>query len=128
LIATIRPARRSSSVVAIGSPGQRLVARIDERERRPAGGAGVRLGVEAPGRRIGVFTQAEGALRERRHAGLGTVVGELAGQREARAALGAVDEGVAMAPVGRIEQLAQARVAGRAVGRYRGRDLAAPAL
>ena len=74
-----------------------------------------------------VLAQALRALRERGHAGLRAVVGQGAGQRVARAALRAVDEGVAVAPVGGVEQLGQAVVAGGGVGRDRVRHLARPA-
>jgi hypothetical protein len=100
---------------------------IDQRQRRSAHRAGVRLGVEAPVQRIGVFAQALRALGEWRHAGLCAVVGQGARQRVARPALRAVDEGIAVAPVGGIEQFGQAVVAGRRVGRDCRRDTAGAA-
>ena len=105
--------------------GDRIAGDRPARAHRPARSAGPHTG-QALGsawkrrsQRIGVLAQARRALRERRHAGLRAVVGQGAGQRVARAALGAVDEGVAVAAVGRVEQLGQAVVAGGGVGRDR---------
>ena len=58
------------------------------------------LGMEAPVGGVGVFACAFGAHREGRHGGGGTVVGQGSDDREARAAVGAINEGVAVAPVG----------------------------
>ena len=69
-----------------------------------------------------VLAPAVGAHRERRHRRVRPVVGDGAHDREARPALRAVRERVAVAAVGRVEQLAQAVVAGGHVGRHeRGR-------
>ena len=89
---------------------------VDERELWPAVRTSVGFGMEAPACRISVLGQAQRALRKRCHTGLGAIVGQGARQRESWAALCAVDEGVAVAPVGRVEQFGQAVVAGGGVG------------
>ena len=88
---------------------------------RTAFKAGVGLGVEAAVGRVDVFGRAGAAHGKVGHACCGPVVGQAADNREARAAVGAVDEGVAVAAVGRVEELADAIVAGGQVGRYEGR-------
>jgi hypothetical protein len=70
--------------------------------------AGHRLGVEAPIQRIFVFGAAVVTEREIRHGGVWTVVGNVLDDGEARSAIGAVDEGIEVAPVIRIEQFALA--------------------
>ena len=72
---------------------------------------------------IVVLRLAGGAHFEARHRGLRAVVGNAARDGEARAAVGAVEEGIAVAAVARIEQLAQAVRAGGCVGGNAGRDL-----
>ncbi len=71
-------------------------------------GAGHRLGMEAAVERVLVFGGTVRAERETRHGGVGPVVGDVTDDGETRAAVGAVDERVAIAPIGRVEQLAQA--------------------
>ncbi len=88
---------------------------VEEAYGRSAGGAGDRLGVEPPIGGIAILTLARIAHRERAHAGALTVVRERQDDREARAAVRAVDEGVAVPAVLGIEQLAQAIGAGRRV-------------
>ena len=90
--------------------------------------AGVGLRVEAAVERVVVLALAGRALREARHAGVRPVVGQRAGDREARPAVRAVDERVAMTAVGRIEQLVEAGGAHRGVGRDAGAHHAVPAL
>ncbi len=89
-----------------------------EREPGTAIRAAGRLGVEAAVGRILILAPAGLAHLERGHARVGAVVGDGADDREARSAVGAVDERVAEAPVLRIEKLAQAVVAGGDVGRH----------
>ena len=108
-----------------GGPRERLGVRrhgdpggVRERQRRPAGGAGVRLRVKASVARIVVLRAAALAHHERRHRRQRPVVGDAAHDREAGAAVGAVDERVAKAPVGRVEELGQAVLARRRVRRH----------
>ena len=99
---------------------QRLVAvevARQQPQRRPALRARVRLGVEAPVGRVLVLGRAARAQLEAGHRRERPVVGDAAHDREARAAVRAVDERVAVAAVGGVEQLAQAVVARRGVGR-----------
>ena len=100
---------------ALAEDGDRLLER--HRELRPADGAGDWLGVEAPVERVLVLAAAVGAEREAGHRRVRPVVGDGADDREPGPALRAVDERVAMAAVGRVEQLPQAVVAGGDVGR-----------
>ena len=72
--------------------------------------------MEAPVERVVVLGLALNAHPEARHGRLGAVVGNAHDDREARTAVGAVDERVAVAPVGRVEELRETRVAGRHVG------------
>jgi hypothetical protein len=58
-----------------------------------------------------VFSSALRAELKSAHRRVAPVVGDGADDREARPALRAVDEGIAVAPVGRVEQLVQALVA-----------------
>ena len=81
-------------------------ASADQRAPRPARRAGVRLGVEAAVARVVVLGPAGGAHREARHRRQRPVVGDAAHDREARPAVRAVDERVAVAAVGRVEELA----------------------
>ena len=79
---------------------------------RAAGGAGVGLRVEAAVERVAVLARAGRAHPEGRHGGGGPVVGRAERDGEARAAGGAVGEGVAVPAVGRVGHLAQAVRAG----------------
>ena len=117
---------------ALAQRGDRLAQRLvavevvrQQPQRRPALGARVGLGVEAPVGRVLVLGGAARAQLEARHRRQRPVVGDAAHDREARAAVGAVDERVAVAAVGGVEQLAQAVVAGRGVGRDERARLAA---
>ena len=105
--------------------GQGLVARGDRTgsARRPPGEAGSavragdRLRVEPAIRGIPVLGVARRAQREGPHRGLRSVVRQLVDDRGPGPAVGAVGERIAVAPVCRVAQLGQARVAGRDVGR-----------
>ncbi len=70
-------------------------------------------------RRRAVLPQALGALLEDPHAGALAVVRHGLDDREARAAVGARDEGVAVATIRRVEKLLLALRAERHVGRHR---------
>ena len=94
------------------------LARSRCEQRRPAVGAGVRLGVEAAVGRVVVLGLAGRAHPKPAIVVERPVVGDAADDREARAAVGAVDERVAVAAVGGVEQLGQAVGAG---GRCRAR-------
>jgi len=85
--------------------------------------AGVGLGVEAAVEWVIVFGLAGGAHCECGHGGLWPVVGDAAGDGEAGAAVGAVEERVAVAAVTRIEKLAEAVGAGGGVGGDAGGNL-----
>ncbi len=90
---------------------------FDEPDPRAAGGARVRLRVEAPIRGVAVLGRAGGAQAEARHGRGGPVVRRAERDGEAGPAVGAVRERVAMAAVARIAQLREAGVAGGEVGR-----------
>ncbi len=92
-----------------------------QRETRPAVRARRRLGVEATVGRVLVLAAAGGAQRKPGHRRAGAVVRDGGDDGEARPAVRAVHERVAVAAVGRIEELAQAVVAGGGVGRDQGR-------
>ena len=105
----LQRSRRPPSGARLRGPGTR-------RARGAAGWAGVRLRVEAAVERVVVFGLALGAHPEARHRRLRAVVGDALDDREARAAVRAVDERVAVAPVGGVGELGQARVARGHVG------------
>ena len=100
--------------------GSSVAVRIDQPDRRSALGARVRLGVKAPVGRILVLRPAGGAHLESGHRRQRSVVGHPAHDREARSAVGAVDERVPVAAILGIEQLAQAVGARRRVRCHRG--------
>jgi hypothetical protein len=79
--------------------------------------AGVWLGVKAPVERIFVFRFASRAHREDPHGRLFTIIRDILHDGEAGAAVGAVDEGIAIAPIGRVEQFTKAVVTGRTIRR-----------
>jgi hypothetical protein len=95
--------------------GNRPSARIEEGELRSARRTRVRLGVKAAVERRAILGKAERALRKRGHAGRRAVVGQPARDRVPGTAMGAVGERITVAPVARIEHLAQAIAAGGAV-------------
>src|SRR5579859_2233219 len=78
-----------------------------------------RLGMKTAVYWVGVFTRASRAEREAGHGRQRPVIGQVANDGEARAAVGAVNERVQIAPVGRVKQLAQAIVAQGHVWRHR---------
>ena len=114
-----REQRRHGGAERVGD-ALRAAARVEPGQARPAGRAGVRLRVEAAVLRIRVLAPARGAHLEARHAGGRAVVGDVEGDAEARSAVRAVEEGVAVAAVARIAQLRQAGLAGGEVARDRG--------
>src|SRR5208283_710019 len=94
-----------------------LPFRIPQLNLRPAFPTGVRLRVEAPVERIFILRAAGWAHRKRGHRGERTVVRNIAHDGEAWAAVGAVDERIAITAVGGIEHLAQAVGADGDIGR-----------
>ena len=90
--------------------------RVEQAQRRPARRASVGFRMETAIRRRHVFAMAIRAQRERRHAGPRPVIGQFARDRVARTAVRAIDEGIAVAAIGRREELVQAIRTGRAVG------------
>ena len=84
---------------------------------RTAGGARIRLGVKAAVGRILVLAAAVVAELERRHRRPRAVVRHRLDDRQPGPALRAVEERVAVAAVGRVEELTEARVAGGDVRR-----------
>ena len=83
----------------------------DEEQVGPAVRAAVRLGVVTAVFDVVVFPRAVRAHGKAAHGGQGAVVRHVLHDGEARAAVGAVDEGVAIAPVLRVQQLAPTVVA-----------------
>ncbi len=106
---------RGCDGVCVGREGQFNPLAIREPDPWPAFRACVGLGVKAPVVRVLVLGPAGGAHLERGHRRRGAVVGDARHDREARAAVGAVRERVAVTAVGGIEQLGQTVVAGRHV-------------
>jgi hypothetical protein len=91
----------------------------DHFERRPARRTGGRLRVKTPIERVLVFVPARSAHLERRHRRGRAVVGCIGGDGETGAAVGAVGEGVSIAAIRGIENVANAVVTGGQVGRDR---------
>ncbi len=91
-----------------------------EVDLRPADRAGVGLGMEAPVERVGVFAPAVRAHLELAHGRVWPVVGNVEDDGEARAAVGAVGEGVQMTPVVGVEKLGKAGRASSEIGQYGG--------
>ena len=76
------------------------------------GKAGIGLRVEAAVGGIGIFGGAGGTHGERAHRRVCAIVGKRIDDGEARPAVGAVDEGIVVAAVAGVEELAQAVGAG----------------
>ncbi len=85
---------------------------VHQLKLRAADRAGVGLGVEAAVQRVFVFPLAVGAHLEDAHGGQRPVVGDVLDDGEARAAVGAVGEGIAVAAVALGENFLQAGAAG----------------
>ena len=118
LVRAVRCTR--GKVTCLGRPQRRVnsICRQADRNSRPTFPAGVGLRVEASIGRVGVFAGATRAHLEGLHRSCRTVVGQRVDDGEARPAVRAVDERVAVAPVVGVEQLGQAIVAGGQVGRH----------
>ncbi len=78
--------------------------------------------MKAPIRRVFVLPPAVWTEGEGRHAGVGAVVGDGADDAQARPAMGAVGEGVAITPVRRVGDLGGAGGAGGGVRHHPGSD------
>src|SRR5947199_146563 len=110
-----RAASMSRSMTARGLPYRCLRSR-----RRMTADSLVASAIE----RVVILGLALRAHGEDRHRGLRPVVGNTAGDGEARAAVGAVDKRIAVTPVAGIEKFAQAIGTGGRIGRNAGADLA----
>src|SRR5262249_29969170 len=111
------PLPEESDGVAKGIVGYKgLAVRIPQRQARATQGTGSGLGVEAPVVGVFVLGAASGTEVKGRHRGACPVVRRTADDRQTRTAIGAVEERIAVAAVGRVEQLGQAGVAGGDVG------------
>ena len=106
------PCRLLDEGVALRPCGCGLRQGAASAQHGPAVEAGVWLGVVAAVLLAGVLGRAAGAHGKGGHGRERAVVGEVVDDGEARAAVGAVDEGVAVAPVLWVEQLCQAVRAG----------------
>ena len=114
--------RGIAAAAAIG-PCDRDAAGIMHRRKphaRPAGGAGIRLGMEAAVGGVGVFRGAGRAHRKRRHRRSRPIVGQALDDRKPRATVGAVYEGISRAAVCGIAKLREAGRAGGDVRRHAG--------
>ena len=89
----------------------------DQLQRRPADGASIGLRMEAAVSWVCVLRCAGSAHGKARHGGGGAIVGDVLNDGVARAAVGAVGERVAVAPVVGVAEVAPAGVAGACVGR-----------
>ena len=123
LMAKIAPPESARAAAASAScdPDAKATGAVGAAQRRgrTARGTGVGLRVETTVAGVVVLGPACRAHREARHRRQGAVVRDPADDAEARPAVGAVGERVAVAPVGRVPQLPQAIGAGGAVRRDR---------
>ena len=110
LTATIFPGHQSLAGKLDRVAGDAVSVRVQIEDLRPADRAAVRLRVVAAVFDVVVFPVAVRAHGEGAHGGLRPVVGDVLDDGKARAAVGAVDEGVAIAPVPGVQQLPQAVV------------------
>ena len=93
-----------------GVPGDAPAPFVQIEDPRPADGTAVRLGVVAPVFDVVVFPVAVRAHGKDAHGGLRPVIGHILDDGKAWAAIGAVDKGITVTPVFRIQQLPQAVV------------------
>ena len=120
LMATMRPSRSRRQRGGDRVARDRPPLRIDQRAApgRTPGRHWARHG--SAGRSGSAYSRRTPGTAGKAPCWSGAVVGQRAGQRVARAAVGAVDEGIAVAAVGRVEQFGQAVRAGGGVGRDAG--------
>jgi hypothetical protein len=131
------PLRRDDPAVSKESGGgtegigglDRVAELVQQPQARTTRATGIRLRVEAAVQRRVVLAPAIGAHPEGRHGGRRAVVRHVAGDGEARSAVGAVRERIPVAAVCRIEDLGEAVHARRQVGGDRDAAIAVlPAL
>ncbi len=101
-----------------------LAVCMQQLQLRPAGRTGIRLRVKTTIRWIFVLGSALGAHWETGHRRALPVIGRTRDDREPRPAVGAIQERIAVPAVARVEQLSQAKVASRHVGRDEDRTFA----
>ena len=111
------PGRQRALRQGDGVAGAAAARGVQVKRLRPARRAGVGLGVVAAVFNIFILGRAGRAHSKARHGGVGAVVGQRAQDGKARAAVGAVDERVAVAAVGGVGHFAQAGRTGGQVGR-----------
>src|SRR6266700_1905020 len=88
-----------------------------KRDVRAAYRTGIGLSMETAIERIFVLASAGGAHGKDTHGRLVPIIGHILNDSEARATVGAVNEGIVIASVGGIKQLLQAILAGAGIGR-----------
>ena len=93
-----------------------------EPQLRPTVGTGIGLGVKTAVGGIAIFGGAAGAEVEIAHRGIGAIVGNGLDDRQTRAAVGAVGEGIAVTSIVGIEDFRNTGVAGGRIGRGAGSD------
>ncbi len=99
-------------------PGKRsLRTGFHQGQRRSTNGARIGLGMEAPVAGIFIFRLAIRAHHEGRHGGGRAIIGYVADDGVARAAMGAIGEGISVAPVRGIAKITPASIASAGVGR-----------
>src|SRR5271167_279354 len=96
---------RFADWIAAFDPRSGLIPEFHPRSTLPAG---VGLGMKAAVQRILVFRKTCRAHGKPRHRRARPVIRNIANNSEARSAVGAIDERIAIAPVIRVEQFAQA--------------------
>jgi hypothetical protein len=123
-VKTAQPFHGNAAAHAQDLPGtmQRIAIKGDAKavgqlQLWTAGGTGGGFGMKAAAVRALVFAATGRAQQEGQHAGVGAVVGQAVGNGVARAAIGTVDKGVAIAAVAGVEQLGEAGRTGGAVCR-----------
>ena len=83
---------------------------------------GIGLGMKAAVGGVVILGLAGGAHVKARHRSLGSIVGNAAGDGVARAAVGAVEEGIPVTTVGRVKEFAHAVGASGCIRRDAGTD------
>ena len=94
-----------------------VASKFAKLQTRSALRAGKRLGMKSAVAWIGILGRALRTEGKARHRRIGTIIRQPFDQGVARAALGAINEGVAEAPISRITHFGKAFVAGKVVRR-----------